>query len=165
MKPPQIKTNEIKYHCGLCDTQSESEMDYLSHISTVHRRKNAPKNTKQHQCEFCDLCFAKKKRLNEHVAEVHEEYKRKKVQCSICWKNFCELKVLKIHILTVHEGKRQFECSTCGKTFTQSGLWLGIYHQFMKGKNHFNAVFATLHLQKIQDCRNILGHVMEEKSL
>ena len=69
------------------------------------------------KCHYCEKNFAVGE-LESHISAMHI--------CNVCKKHFKENKDLKKHISnchkevkTVHDGRKDFKCYECGKTFTQ----------------------------------------------
>ena len=48
---------------------------------------------------------------------------RKDYQCDYCSKSFSGSQYLKKHIHTIHDGHKDFKCKSCGKLFSQAGNW------------------------------------------
>lgn len=117
----------------------------LSHYRSIHlnkRKKKAPTVEKKFDigCEICEKRFLSQHNLNQHMT-IHNR-DPKDLVCHICQWEFKERSNLKQHLeshgnnkttcavcnkvlshrylhehLKIHSGNKEFQCSTCGKTF------------------------------------------------
>ena len=97
------------------------------------------------KCSECNSQFNKRGNLNVHVASVHEG--KRPFECNLCVKKFTLKANLNIHIASVHEGRRPFECDKCKNRFSLKNGLKNILNQLTKERNHFNAIFAVMHIQ------------------
>ena len=58
-----------------------------------------------------------KKKLNEHIASVHEG--KEPFKCNICNSSFTQEGQMNGHVALVHEGKKPFKCSICDTSFAE----------------------------------------------
>ena len=81
--------------------------------SNVRIGKNSnPKRPKPHICLKCNRGFSAPKRLQQHVAMVHEGAKIS-LECDICKTTFANKSGLTHHIKSVHEKIRPHKCPEC----------------------------------------------------
>ena len=118
--PLKISNEGIEtFICTITCSNTFSSKDNLDkHILTAHKSKLLPK--KSIKCDICDLSFAEKQQLKEHIESVHGG-KKKRFTCTICVKNFSSKLRLKRHL------------SSPGHLFMKGGN-PSPGHPFMKGE-------------------------------
>ena len=162
--------------CKICKISFLKKKEYRDHLT--HLNKSGIKSLK---CCACDkkYNFLCTKRLNNHIATVHEGKTIMQYKCSFCDEEFKtragmrdhkELEHLKITIpgletgeRAIHEGKKLRKCFFCDKTFSYWKVLKGHIDTEHEGKKPFNcSLCATGFLIK----KNLLRHtqtVHEEK--
>ena len=126
-----------------------------THSLKIHDVENVPEavqqflklnndNEKPFEGKICDEKFARKSRLTDHNAEVHE----KSIKCDICTSNFKTQQTLTVHIKHVHEGKNPMNAqfailNTQAKEFSRI-----IFEQCMRELSHLVAQFVKQHLRE-----------------
>ena len=111
------------------------------HVTSVHEKEKPCK------CDFCEANFSLQSNLKKHIAFVHEG--KKPFKCDVC-DYICSQKwILVKHVSSVHEKKKPLQCDICDYTCSRNGnLRTHILHQFMRGKNLFNAIFVKWSSEK-----------------
>ena len=132
--------SEVDENCDTSNLQPESDMkrdincDVLVKISRkekaqadlqlksrerTHKSSKGERKkkyvTKRHKCMRCEMDYAFKCHLVEHVRRVHEGLKLK---CKHCSKTYNSAGGLYEHIKSVHEGVK-FQCEHCDTDYTQ----------------------------------------------
>ena len=73
-----------------------------------------------YECQFCNICFAKKEDLTRHnIAQMHE--KLYIYPCQECTEKFEKKRLLKAHINTCHI-KYDHICGICKRTFAKNNI-------------------------------------------
>ena len=90
------------YRCQQCKYVTDRKNNLKRHFVTMHE-----KCSKLLEC--CDMVFANKAALREHVVGYHKQG----YGCRICGRTFCRKALLKRHI-TVHSGQKDYVCGICG---------------------------------------------------
>lgn len=86
---------------------------------TPTSRTYAGRTTTKLQCTQCGSTFGRRCELKRHLTEVHNaDAQRYHCGYPACNKSFTRKDALAKHHGVKHEGKRQFQCPTCGETFT-----------------------------------------------
>jgi len=86
-----------KRMCGKCGKVSVSAWHCKRHIQTVHLKEN------RHQCTLCEMTFAEKGTLTNHLAVVHRRDEGR-VKCEVdgCSKFFFGSRQMRKHMRTDH---------------------------------------------------------------
>ena len=116
----------IKYACDklhqpvVCDTCGKSFLSpgsLRNHIKLHHNDLE-----RNFQCDECEKRFFYISALTQHKKQVHLGIKpEKNKQCPHCEYKCSSQSVLDIHIASTHEGKRDYHCELCPKTFARIG--------------------------------------------
>lgn len=71
-------------------------------------------------CPLCTSTFGRRCELKRHIAEVHTLAGARRFVCKHpnCTKSFTRKDALAKHEIVKHQGKRRFQCDTCGEKFT-----------------------------------------------
>ena len=122
------KTGVNPFVCAICGRSFAASVQLSNHKTTCSgKRKEIYQRAKQSNvCTYpgCDFKSEKKKDLENHTNRVHlDRPNEKNFVCPTCGNSYVSLGVLKIHIKTVHEGEKPWECSVCGKRFSQKVSW------------------------------------------
>ncbi|OQR68694.1 hypothetical protein BIW11_12744 [Tropilaelaps mercedesae] len=108
---------------GLIRTMKAAETDAGAAATAVTRPTRPRANSKQTEipsgkCSFCELSFAKRLHLAQHLKQTHAD---QLPQCEICNRRFAFETILRQHLEEKHSqdvtGQRD-ECKHCGKTFS-----------------------------------------------
>lgn len=87
-----IEHNEAKiYQCHVCKKACKHNGNLKKHIALVHENESSI-ISKDFMCEFCEIVFKTKDRLNFHVRNEHKQVDKK---CDICDKEFANTAALK----------------------------------------------------------------------
>ena len=84
----------------------------------MEEQKKKAELNRESYCSLCKLQFLHKKRLRNHVLNVHERNNL----CCLCAKSFTTEPSLKRHVKEVHERQDPVECPECGKKMTERNL-------------------------------------------
>ncbi|XP_055609591.1 zinc finger protein 808-like isoform X2 [Uranotaenia lowii] len=95
------------FRCEYCDYTAVKREYVKLHVRNQHVKTNSFK------CDVCDLIFAKKITLKNHM-NIHT--KEKTYNCRICEKVFYVESYLKKHVANVHEKTRR-KCEYCSRDF------------------------------------------------
>ena len=135
VSPDQQKCLEIK----LTLNEETSIEDKVTKEAGLYSAKSIKK---PFQCETCVSSFAEKRRLNDHIALVHEG--KSLYDCNVCNSSFSQRKSMLRHVATVHEGKKMVECNICHKIlFKKDNL-----------KRHIASVHEKKKLFKCEMCNH-----------
>ena len=122
--------------------------------------KVRPRVTKQYPCEKCETIFPSLRRLNQHIAKIHELKKNCHV-CHICQMRFSKRGTLESHMSKSHavsiandkvevddeeEEPKSFECEQCPKKFNFKQNLLRHIRLIHEGKNY---IYECQHCTKI----------------
>ncbi len=119
-----------KFVCDFenCKKEFTKKNNLIIHMRThVKLYLNFQTGEKPHKCELCDKQFAAASNLINHK-KTHLEEKRMKCTFDGCDKTFlskCHLRThLRTHVYIIKSsqiGLKPFECSVCGKRFSEKG--------------------------------------------
>ena len=96
------------------------EKTFSTNNSKSQHIRNAHGVGRSFSCNVCGRIFGKNKQLTLHKKNYHQEGRRQ-FNCDSCEKSFTLAGHLKIHMMSIHEGQRNYKCKSCGNTFTQAG--------------------------------------------
>ncbi|XP_055603271.1 zinc finger protein 454-like isoform X2 [Uranotaenia lowii] len=97
------------FRCEYCDYTAVKREYVRHHVRNQHAKTNSFK------CNVCDLIFARKNTMTNHM-NIHT--KEKTYTCTICEKVFYVESYLKKHVATVHEKTRR-TCEYCSRDFSK----------------------------------------------
>ena len=100
--------DEKKFQCELCDHISANAQNLKYHVNTVHLK------LKPYFCEKCGKSFVQKRRLEEHILNIHNP-EGKAFQCDLCGNCYASKTSLTIHRRELHN--KVFKCDHCAKFF------------------------------------------------
>ena len=100
------------FTCEICEKNFSSNQYKRKHISIVHGK------VKKFKCNVCSKTFGQNYQLKIHT-EINHKINDK--FCTLCGKDFARSVTLSQHIKNVHEGKINYKCNSCEKSFTESG--------------------------------------------
>ena len=69
------------------------------------------------KCPMCEVLFADKNILANHINTKHSIYQ---VKCHMCEDTFDENYKLEEHVIEMHKDSKKFECEVCGKNFVSN---------------------------------------------
>ena len=106
----QISEEQKVKKCDQCDTEFKISKDFDDHLKSVHKCDKAFK------CKECDLTWVSHLSLELHYIESH-----KKIMfcCDTCGYTTFQDSILQRHRRITHEGKRDYVCHICGKSFSK----------------------------------------------
>lgn len=132
------KQDDFKFKCSLCRHVFKYEETLNAHVKVVHECMTAlkcnlcEKTFKNHSylishayahsphnefaCSMCNKSYKFKSMLNEHMG-THIGFAPIKASCNQCGKTFARQEEVEAHKQVVHEGKKLFECETCGRNY------------------------------------------------
>ena len=96
------------YECDICNQRFGTAWSLKAHIINVHTVK------RNHKCDSCGKLFSQALYLKSHI--------QKGCKCNFCGKLFSEGGILKKHIQKVHEGRRDYKCELCKKSYSTNTL-------------------------------------------
>ena len=158
------EVHEKNYRCETCNKSCSLKANLLRHIKESHQ---SPKV----KCNFCDMTFVDNKRnLKRHILRAHkdtlvtkdrtlEDIKNEKM-CNFCSKTFCEPYLeskLRLHVEAVHDGKRNYHCKFCDKSYKQ--LHHLKYHQRNIHANHQSKVKCDICQKEFSEEINLRSHM------
>lgn len=109
------------FKCGLCKTKFLSSCELLSHqrlketSDQLCKPKAKQELREKFKCDFCDVAYYKKEKIEQHTKSKHIGYK-----CEYCEKVLTTQKGLSHH-RTVHTGEKSYKCDFCGNAFARKG--------------------------------------------
>ena len=106
LSKPESKKPLKKGNYKNCDLCGKSVLDLKKHISDAHADKV--------KCDFCSN-FYNAKRLNRHIARIHEGLKPFK--CDVCGVHMADKSNLQRHIKVMHKSIGEHDCKLCEKIF------------------------------------------------
>ena len=125
---------KLKPHkCEECG-ETFGRKEYLkAHMDTVHLKlKSQEQMKKEIKCGSCEKTFYTKQQLQSHGCNAHGTNKVKP-KCEICGKYANNLQ---LHKRNVHEGRRNYNCELCSKSFS-TDRYLKTHLAMHNGKEEF----------------------------
>ena len=106
----QISEDQKVKKCDQCDSEFKVSEDFNDHLKSIH------KCDKVFKCKECDTDWVSHLSLELHYTESH-----KKIMfcCDICGYTTYQDAILQRHKRITHEGKRDYVCHICGKSFSK----------------------------------------------
>ena len=138
--------------CDKCSLQFDKKIVYDIHLSFVHKISSKVESEEKiiEIKEDTGLLFQfDSKKSNQNLVNTTSICEGKKSHnCKLCDYTTSQKGHLNNHIKSVHEGKNEHKCLICD--YRSSTKWnLKITsNQFMRKRNHTNALFVTTAFQK-----------------
>merc|ERR1711860_377516 len=106
----EISEDQKVKKCDQCDTEFHAAIAFDEHLKSIHECDKAFK------CKECDLTWVSHLSLELHYIESH-----KKIMfcCDTCGYTTFQDSILQRHRRITHEGKRDYVCHICGKSFSK----------------------------------------------
>lgn len=97
-----------------CDTCEATFTDYLE-----FHQHNRTHGRERYQCNVCEKWFSKRYHLKNHMA-IHTM--EKSFLCTLCPNKYTNQGNLDRHIRVFHKKEKRYECTECGKSFSQTTI-------------------------------------------
>ena len=115
------------------------EKSFSTNQSKNQHIRNTHGQVKIFTCNVCGRIFGKNQQLTLHQKNYHQQGRRQ-FNCDSCEKSFTQAGNLKVHIKTLHEGQRYYRCDYCGKSSTTSGNLKDHIQTIHEGKKTTNVI-------------------------